>query len=668
MRFNLKIGQKLSVSAGLGIVLVLALVVVSRVATNEIDYATDTQGNNTAIFEAALRAQMDWRDARIAFRDARLANSPAELDRAIKAGSDAGKALAERFSFIATRLPEDEAKAKAAKTRDLATAYAASLDEALQAERRRHQARQRLVELGASWDETLAKLRAALPDQASDLEVLVERLDGHVANARAAIWEFHASEDVQLKSRVAQVVGDSAPVLKELEGRMTGASAQLTKLAGLIVQLPTVMKATVDAVTARNTTSKAIEPARVELGKNIVAFTDVATRQNLALNDEVDIAIGKAQTWGLALGALTVLVMIGSAVFGFLGVGRPVRRIAGVLEQLAGGDKGVAIPFLKRGDELGEAARAADVFKATLIRMEQMSAERAEARARAEAEKKQAMHQLAESFEQAVGGIIGQVSGAATQLQGAAQTMSAAADETNRQSTIVASAAEEASSNVQTVASAAEELAASVSEIGRRVNESAKIAAEAAKDADETASKVARLSQAAQKIGDIVGLISTIAGQTNLLALNATIEAARAGDAGKGFAVVASEVKSLADQTAKATAEISAQIEEIQASTSDSAHAIGQITETIRKMNEIATTIASAVEEQGAATTEIARNVQQASSGTTEVSSNIIGVTRAASESSSASTEVLVSAGNLASQSERLRSEVSQFLDRVRAA
>ena len=396
MRFNLKIGQKLSVTAGIGIVLVLALVVMSRVATNAISHATDTQENNTAIFEAALRAQMDWRDGRIAFRDARLANSPAELDRAIKAGDDAGKSLTERFSFITTRLSDSEAKAKASETRDLASVYAASLNEALQAERRRHLARQRLVELGASWDDIIAQLRAAMPDHSSELEALIERLDGFAANARAALWTYHSGEDPQLKARVAQVVGDASPVLKELGGRMPNASALLTKLSGLVTQFPTVMIATVDAVTARNSANKTADPTRVQLGKLIAYFTDSAMQQNLALNGEVGTAISKAETSGLAIGALTILVMIGSAMFGFTGIGRPVRRIAGVLEQIAGGDKSVEVPFLKRGDEVGDTARAADVFKANLIRMEQLSAERAEGRARAEAEKKQAMHELAE--------------------------------------------------------------------------------------------------------------------------------------------------------------------------------------------------------------------------------------------------------------------------------
>jgi methyl-accepting chemotaxis protein len=218
------------------------------------------------------------------------------------------------------------------------------------------------------------------------------------------------------------------------------------------------------------------------------------------------------------------------------------------------------------------------------------------------------------------------------------------------------------------VAAAAEELAASVQEIGRQVNDSAEMARKAVHDADDTGGKVRALSQAAQKIGDIVGLISDIAAQTNLLALNATIEAARAGDAGRGFAVVAQEVKSLAEQTAKATNEIAVQVHDIQNATTESTCAIAGITEVIGKMNHIASTIASAVEEQGASTQEIARNVQQASAGTAEVSSNIAGVTRAAADSSAASAQVLASASDLSAQSSRLREEVNKFLTTIRAA
>jgi len=221
---------------------------------------------------------------------------------------------------------------------------------------------------------------------------------------------------------------------------------------------------------------------------------------------------------------------------------------------------------------------------------------------------------------------------------------------------------------VQSVASATEELSTSVNEISRQVQESARIAGEAVDQARFTNERVSELSKAAGRIGDVVDLINTIAGQTNLLAHNATIEAARAGDAGRGFAVVASEVKALAEQTARATGEISQQISGIQAATADSVTAIGQISGTIEKLSEISSTIAAAVEEQGAATLEISRNVQQAAHGTHQVSSNIMDVQRGASETGSASSQVLSAAQMLSGDSNRLKSELGRFLESVRAA
>ncbi len=394
------------------------------------------------------------------------------------------------------------------------------------------------------------------------------------------------------------------------------------------------------------------------------AVIDVALqRTEVVTSTQNQLFMGYA---ALLLGAL-ILSALSLAVV-HTHVVRPLNAMTSAMSGLANNDLAIVIPGVGRGDEIGAMSTAVGFFKDKLIQNKALEEQVAAEKASAEEERRRVMVQMADDFEAAVGGVIGAVSSASHQLQGAAQTMSATAEETTHQSTAVAAAAEQASSNVQTVASAAEELAASVGEIGQRVHHSAEIAGEAARDADAIATKMSRLSEAAQKIGDIVGLITNIAGQTNLLALNATIEAARAGDAGKGFAVVAAEVKNLADQTARATSEIARQIEDIQSSTVESATAIGTITGTIRQMNDIAMAIASAVEEQGVSTNEIARNVQQASAGTSEVSSNIVGVTRAAADSSAASSQVLSSASELASQSNRLKQEVGRFLATVRAA
>jgi len=345
----------------------------------------------------------------------------------------------------------------------------------------------------------------------------------------------------------------------------------------------------------------------------------------------------------------------------------PILQMVGAMSKLAGGDHSVAIPATDKKDEIGLMAKAVLIFKENMIKAKELADKEAEA-VKARIARATRVNELTQAFDNSISNVLRSVSSASTELQATASSMTATAEETSSQATAVAAATEEASTNVQTVAAASEELASSVTEIGRQVAQSAAIAQKAVEEADRTNVTVQGLYDGAASIGDVVKLINDIASQTNLLALNATIEAARAGEAGRGFAVVASEVKSLAEQTAKATEQIGAQISAIQNSSSEAVTAIKGITSTINEMNEIASAIASAVEEQGSATQEIARNVQQAAAGTSEISANVVGVQQAAGDTGAAAHQVLQASGELSKQSETMRGEVEAFLNNIKAA
>jgi methyl-accepting chemotaxis protein len=412
-----------------------------------------------------------------------------------------------------------------------------------------------------------------------------------------------------------------------------------------------------------------LAPINEEIADLTNQITEFAKQRSIEARAEAEAEAASVARTSLVTGVLAALVLIGACIFSVFSIARPMRALTVAMEKLAGGDFSVVLPGLGRKDEVGEVAGAVEKFK---IVSEQKAREEAEAKIKqdqiAAEQRKAEMRRLADSFEGAVGEIVGTVSSASTELEASATTLTSTAARTQELTTMVAAASEEASTNVQSVASATEELSSSITEISRQVQESARVASEAVGQARTTTDRVGELSKAAARIGDVVELINTIAGQTNLLALNATIEAARAGEAGRGFAVVASEVKALAEQTAKATGEIGQQIASIQTATEHSVGAIKDISDTIEKLSEISSTIAAAVEEQGAATQEISRNVQQAAEGTHQVSSNITDVQRGASETGSASSQVLAAAQSLSGDSNRLKLEVGKFLGTVRAA
>jgi methyl-accepting chemotaxis protein len=653
--FSIRLTHKIMAIGLVGLIGLLAVGGIYQAGTWSQDASRSVANSARAIFDLNNQLSIEMLEARRneknfqQRRNESYAKAHAELMVAIDRDFDRLQALMQPDGMSALR-------EKVRLVRDAFRIYGADFSALVNAE----------VKLGLN--ETLGlsgSLRAAVHDIESRLKEIDDpRLTSSMLMMRRHEKDFMLRRDPKYVGELKKAAAEFAKALTSAAvppNVVTEINPKLEKYQTEFVAWSEAARQTAALDASMMKTFRGLEPVMVEVRQSVERLYTTAEASEAATRSSVS-------TWMLIAFGLAVVFVLGLSFLIGRSISRALASMISAMTRLASGDVKLVIPGLGRRDEIGEMAGAVEVFKNSMIETERLRAEQLEAEQRQAAQRKADMFKLADAFEGAVGEIVETVSSAATELEASANTLTKAAERSQGLATSVASASEEASTNVQSVSSASEELSSSVNEISRQVQESSRVAGEAVEQAQKTNSRVGELAQAASRIGDVVELINTIAGQTNLLALNATIEAARAGEAGRGFAVVASEVKALAEQTAKATGEISQQISGIQAATEDSVGAIKEISATIGRMSEISAAIASAVEEQGAATQEISRNIQHAAAGTQQVSSNITEVQHGATETGSASAQVHSAAQLLSSDSNRLKLEVAKFLETVRAA
>jgi methyl-accepting chemotaxis protein len=404
---------------------------------------------------------------------------------------------------------------------------------------------------------------------------------------------------------------------------------------------------------------------RSALNKDLEALSKVYAERSRKLAQQTDANHMMAFVL-TCLGALAIVVVVIGVLIISRSIARPLSVITDTIKRVADGTEGVEVPHADRGDEIGALARAIKIFQEAMERNRNLNSQVLED-SRARDERTRHIEASVDAFREAIGGVLRAVADNATSMRGTAETIASVASDASGRAVAASGATEQASSNVSAVASAAEELSASVEEIGRQVRQSAGAVEQAGLRTEKSITEIEGLAAATQRIDGVLNLIQAIAEQTNLLALNATIEAARAGDAGRGFAVVAHEVKALAEQTAKATAEIGQNVGLIQTSTRNSVDAVREIGNAVREINDVTSNIASAINQQDTATREISQNAQLAAQGNGTLVVNIGSLSDAIGKTSTAASSVLTASSDLTATAETLSREVDKFFRNLRA-